>query len=93
MAVPRMDYKCKKKSINSSIKSKTFILISISDQGAQILSIDRGNKNICVLEINFGILEVYFTSLALDSLDQFCYIGTNRGDFYEIDIKRAICKR
>ena len=68
-------------------------LIAVLDKGVQILTIDKTNKKIQQLDANFGNLNRNFTSIAIDSNDQYCYVGTRTGDVFEINIERAIFKR
>ena len=43
--------------------------------------------------MNFGNVKRYFTCCAVDSSDSYCYVGTKTGDFFEINIEKAIYKR
>ena len=51
------------------------------------------NKKIVSLDINFGNAKRVFTSAVIDQNDQYAYIGTKTGDFYEVALDKAIFKR
>ena len=61
--------------------------------GVQILTIDKVNKKIVSLDINFGNAKRVFTCATIDQNDQYAYIGTKTGDFYEVALDKAIFKR
>eukprot|EP01017_Pseudomicrothorax_dubius_P022597 TRINITY_DN24442_c0_g1_i2.p1 TRINITY_DN24442_c0_g1~~TRINITY_DN24442_c0_g1_i2.p1 ORF type:complete len:630 (+),score=166.17 TRINITY_DN24442_c0_g1_i2:175-2064(+) len=68
-------------------------LIAAHANGVQVLKIDRVNKKIHTIEVNFGNLKRNFTSIAIDASDSFAYCGTKTGDVLEILLERAIYKR
>ena len=68
-------------------------LVAVVENGVQILSIDKTNKKILSLGINFGNLKRNFICCAIDRNDQFVYAGTKSGDFYEISVDKAVYKR
>jgi hypothetical protein len=43
--------------------------------------------------VNFGNVKRQFTCVAVDRQDSYCYVGTKTGDFFEINIEKAIYKR
>lgn len=57
------------------------------------MTVDKSNKKIKSLEVNFGNMKRQFTSGVIDSSDTYCYVGTKTGDVVEINIERAIFKR
>jgi len=68
-------------------------LIAIQDKGVQILTVDKENKKISSIDVNFGNMKRQFTCVCIDPSDTFCYAGTKTGDVLEINIERAIFKR
>lgn len=57
------------------------------------MTIDKGNKKLTSLNINFGNAKRVFTCCTIDQNDQFAYVGTKTGDFYEVALDKAIFKR
>lgn len=68
-------------------------MIAVLDKGVQILTVDKVNKKIKSLDVNFGNMKRQFTCVAIDPSDTFAYVGTKTGDVLEINIERAIFKR
>lgn len=68
-------------------------MIAVLDKGVQILTVDKVNKKIKSLDVNFGNMKRQFTCVAIDPSDTFAYVGTKTGDVLEINIDRAIFKR
>lgn len=73
-------------------RSETKIL-AVLQNGVQILTIDKQNKKIVSLDVNFGNTKRVFTCSAIDQNDQYGYAATKTGDFYEIALDKAIFKR
>lgn len=67
--------------------------MAVLQNGVQILTIDKVNKKIVSLDINFGNAKRVFTCAVIDQNDQYAYIGTKTGDFYEVALDKAIFKR
>lgn len=68
-------------------------LIAVLNNGVQILTVDKVNKKIQSLDVNFGNIKRQYTCVAIDASDSYCYCGTKTGDVFEINIERAIYKR
>jgi WD40 repeat protein len=68
-------------------------LVAVLQSGVQILTIDKNNKKILSIDVNFGNVKRYFTCCAIDMSDTYCYVGTKTGDLFEISIEKAIYKR
>lgn len=68
-------------------------MVAVLQNGVQILTIDKNNKKIVALDINFGNVKRVFTCCAIDQNDEFAYVATKTGDFYEISLDKAIFKR
>jgi hypothetical protein len=50
--------------------------MAIQNNGVQILTIDKTNKKIHSLDVNFGSMKRQFTCGAIDPSDTFIYAGT-----------------
>ncbi|KAL4465728.1 hypothetical protein ABPG72_015129 [Tetrahymena utriculariae] len=68
-------------------------IIAVLNNGVQILTIDKANKKVKSLDVNFGNIKRQYTCVAIDPSDTYCYCGTKTGDVFEINIERAIFKR
>lgn len=68
-------------------------LVALQDKGVELFTIDKVNKKIKSLSVNFGNMKRQFLCVAIDPSDNFCYAGTKTGDVLEINIERAIFKR
>ena len=73
-------------------QSETKIL-AVLHNGVQVLTIDKQNKKITSLDVNFGNAKRVFTCCAVDHNDQYGYVATKTGDFYEIALDKAVFKR
>jgi cilia- and flagella-associated protein 52 len=68
-------------------------LISVQQNGIQILTIDQVYKKILSLNANFGNVKRQFTCVAIDHTDSYVYCGSKTGDIFEVNIDKAIYKR
>lgn len=68
-------------------------LIAVLTDGIQIITIDKANKKIKSLDVNFGNIKRIFTCAIIDQNDEYAYCGTSTGDVLEISIDRALFKR
>lgn len=73
-------------------RSDTKLLV-VQQSGVQVVTIDKTNKKLVSLDINFGNTKRVFTTATIDQNDQYAYIGTKTGDFYEVALDKAIYKR
>lgn len=71
----------------------SYKLIAVTQNGIQILTVDKVYKKIQTLNANFGNVKRQFTCAAIDHSDEYVYCGTKTGDIFEINIDKAIYKR
>jgi hypothetical protein len=55
-------------------------MIAVTQNGIQILTIDKIYKKIQSLSTNFGNVKRQFTCASIDHQDEFVYCGTKSGD-------------
>ena len=68
-------------------------LLAVQVNGVQIVVVDRENRKIRSMNVNFGNMKRVYTCAILDFNDEFAYCGTKTGDVLEINIEKAIFKR
>jgi len=59
----------------------------------QVLTIDKTQKKIKSVDVQFGNLKRNFTCAVIDSSDSFVYCGSSTGDVLEVAIEQCIFKR
>lgn len=57
-------------------------MVAVTQQGIQILTVDKVYKKIQSLNANFGNVKRQFTCAAVDYADEYIYCGTKTGDIF-----------
>ncbi|CAD8076625.1 unnamed protein product [Paramecium primaurelia] len=67
-------------------------MIAVLNTGVEILTIDKQNKKIQSVDVNFGNFKLTFNCVAIEKNDKFCYCGTKTGDVFEVQMDMVIYK-
>lgn len=61
-------------------------MVAVTQNGIQILTVDKVYKKIQSLNANFGNVKRQFTCACIDLYDEYVYCGTKTGDIFEVNI-------